>query len=122
MDATDPLQAWVQVVAALGPVLALAGVLAAATLVWWAAHRERWWTRTRWTLDCSRDPDPEVRSLGLAVFDALVDRAPSEDERRIVRAVAAALLERLDRGATPGEDENRQYAVDNSGQEARDAG
>lgn len=115
-DAASQLPAWIQYVSALGPVIVLGGALIAASLAWSAARRDRWWSRTQWAIDQTQRESDGERALGLAVLDVQVDRAPSNDERVIIKAVADALLERFDQY----EGENVEYVLDDDSEETSD--
>lgn len=89
------LPLFVQVTAALGPLLLLGGALTAAFLVWNAGRRDRWWVRAQWAMGRAHGKTDSEQAVGLGVLRALWGRAPSKDERLIVREIASLFLDRF---------------------------
>ncbi len=71
------MPAWVEYVAALGPLTVLAGALVAAVLAWSATRRDRWWARTQWAVDHVLGDDTDAQVVALAVLGVQVRHARS---------------------------------------------
>jgi hypothetical protein len=89
------LPAWVEYVAALGPLIVLAGALVGAVLAWSATRRDRWWARTQWAVDHVLGDNTGAQVVALAVLGVQVRHARSAEEAGVIGAVSDTLLEPL---------------------------
>jgi hypothetical protein len=89
---TSTMPAWVDYVAALGPLIFLVGALVAAVLAWSATRRDRWWARTQWAVDHVLGDDTDAQVVALAVLEVQVRHARSAEEAGVIGAVSDTLL------------------------------
>jgi hypothetical protein len=112
-EGVTTMPAWVDYVAALGPVIVLVGALVAAVLAWSATRRDRWWARTQWAVDHVLADDTDARVVALAVLEVQVRHARSAEEAGVIGAVSDTLLEPLmaETRTDPGDPSGTSYAL-----------
>ncbi|WP_181364984.1 hypothetical protein [Arthrobacter sp. HMWF013] len=88
--------AWWQIVAAVGPLVVILGVVSFAAIGWLrlrdrktkAGSRSDWWPRAVWALEASLEDDPKRREVGFAALQLLNESSLSGKEESLIIAEA----------------------------------
>ncbi|MBE4719543.1 hypothetical protein [Pseudarthrobacter sp. AB1] len=84
---------WWQIVAAVGPLVVILGVVLFVAIGWFrlrdlktkTGRQSDWWPRARWALEASLEDDPKRREVGLAALELLNESSlPGKEESLII--------------------------------------